>query len=74
MSKKKKWLPRQQSEKLGKKGHLVILSKKDKQRSDRSKGKRRREYMNDHGNTPVFLLITKLQKHSTFNFSKILYI
>jgi len=62
MGRKKKWLPRQQSEKLGKKSHLVILSKKDKQRSDRSKSKRRREYMNDHGNTPVFLflLICKL--------------
>ncbi len=54
MAQKKKWLPRQQSDKLGRKGHLVILSKKDKQRSKRDKGKHRREYMRDHGSAGVF--------------------
>lgn len=48
MAQKKKWLPRQQSDKLGRKSRQVILSKKDKSKSKRDKGKRRREYMKDH--------------------------
>ncbi len=52
--KQKKWMPRQQSDKLGRKAHLKILSKKDKERSKRDKGKRQREYMSDHGNAGVF--------------------
>lgn len=42
------------SDRLGRKGKMTILSKKDKARSKRNKGERRRKYMNDHGSAGVF--------------------
>ncbi|MBD3359460.1 MAG: hypothetical protein GF365_02020 [Candidatus Buchananbacteria bacterium] len=56
MAQKKKWLPRQQSDKLGRKSRQIILSKKDKAQSKRDKGKHRREYMKNH-DSAGFLII-----------------
>ena len=78
MAKKKKWLPRQENDKLGRKAHLVILSKKDKDRNNRHKGENRRKYLHEDQHAGFFIymgmlnhekIITKMHERWVMNFS-----
>ena len=45
------------SDRLGRKGKMTILSKKDKLRSKRNKGENRRKYMSDHDRAGFFIFL-----------------
>lgn len=50
-----KYMPRHESNKLGCKSHMVIQSKKDKDRK-RHKGENRRNYLREERDAPAFIL------------------